>query len=59
MTWEDRRALRRDMLTATPERLAELVDCLEGLSREGGVCVIGSQDQIDACGRELDAVYTL
>ena len=59
VTWEDRRAVRRDMLSATPERLAELADSLEGLGRDGGVCVIGPQNQLDACGGDIDTVYTL
>lgn len=59
VTWEDRQAVRRDMLSATPQRLAELTDSLEGLGRDGGVCVIGSRPQIDACGKEIDTTYTL
>ena len=59
VTWEDRRAVRRDLLSAPPERLAVLADSLVGIGRDGGVCVIGPQNQLDACGGDIDTVYTL
>lgn len=59
VTYADRCAVRRDMLSVSPRRLAELAAGLEGLCQSGGICVIGSQAQIDACAAEIDTVYSL
>lgn len=49
LTWERRCALRRELLSATPEGLAALADTLEETLAGGGICVIGSRQQLEAC----------
>ncbi len=56
-TLEQRRAERREMLGATPEKLAALSQLLDDVVREGGVCVVGNREQLDACA--LDQIETL
>ena len=59
VTYADRRRRRAEMLSAKPEELAAMADALKKLGETGGVCVVGSKEQIAACGQELDQVFTL
>ena len=40
---------RQELLSATPDTLLALADALEG-ALQGGVCVVGGQPQLEACG---------
>ena len=59
VTYADRRRRRAEMLSAKPEELAAMAEALRKLGETGGVCVVGSKEQIAACGQELDQVFTL
>ena len=58
LPYEVRCARRQEMLAATPAQLAELADRLDDAMKNSGICVVGSQRQLDACGK-LDAVMSL
>ena len=57
ISWERRCELRRKLLDTTADKLILLTDILEK-AMEGGVCVIGSREQIDNCGG-LDEIFYL
>lgn len=57
ISWEKRCQLRRELLDATPQRLCEIAGELGTALSEGSVCVIGSKQQLEACG--LSKVYQL
>lgn len=58
-SYADRCDIRREMLSATPEVLAGLAQSLCEVGNNGSICVIGSRRQIEACGEEIDTIYTL
>lgn len=58
ITWEDRCRWRKELLAATPEELISLADVLEQTIRDGGICIIGGQKQLESCG-DLDEIITL
>lgn len=47
---------RQELLSATPDTLLALADALE-TALQGGVCVVGGQPQLEACG--LDHVESV
>ena len=53
LTVEKRRRYRRQMLTCTAEDLRDLADLIEGLLRESGIAVVGSEQKI----RENEALF--
>lgn len=57
ITWEDRCTQRRELLEATPEQLAKLAEVLKATLENGGICVVGGENQLAKC--ELDLVNTL
>ena len=57
--YADRCLTRREMLSVTADTLSEPARSLGALSQAGSVCVVGSRPQIEACGAEIDTVYTL
>ncbi len=57
VSYEDRCAFRRAILSTSLEDLAKLAGDVRKFCAEGGVCVVGAQAQVEACG--LDTVYTL
>ncbi len=59
ITYADRCRTRREMLSVTPDTLGAMTESLQALSDNGSVCVIGSRRQIEACGPEIETVYTL
>ncbi len=59
ITHDDLCRMRREMLQITPQKLAGWAEPLRALAQHGGVCVIGSQRQIDACKDDLDDVIVL
>lgn len=54
VTEEDIKRARRELLSATHEDLAKLCDLLSAMSAQGGVCVVGNEAFIDACGDVFD-----
>ncbi len=58
LTYEDRRKTRHELLSSTPESLQEVIDPLEKAIVDGGVCVFGSKEQLDKCGK-FDSIETL
>lgn len=59
VTRSDLCRIRREMLSASPEALAELTAALRTVTEDACVCVLGSQRQVDECAGELDTVFTL
>ncbi len=59
VTYEERRANRRALLSAKPEELAALCGSLEQALANGGICIIGSEKQVKACGDLLGQVEAL
>ena len=59
VTYEVRRANRKALLASTAEELIPLCDSLEQTLANGGICIIGSEKQIKACGELLRQVETL
>ncbi len=57
ISWERRCRTREEMLSATPEQLAALTEVLDAALEQGGICVVGGQNQMDACG--LDEIFYL
>ena len=51
--------VRREILSAVPGDLTALAGEVEALAAEGAVCVLGSRQQLDACGGELESVTVL
>lgn len=58
-TYADRLKVRREILAADPISLAEKTACLEALAQDAAVCVVGPQEQISACGSEIDTMSVL
>ena len=56
---EDRCRVRREMLSTVPDDLASLADLVEELAVRGSVCILGSQQQVDACAGWLDNIMVL
>lgn len=57
ISWERRTELRRNLLSATTEKLTALADQLEQ-AIAGGICVVGSREQIELC-KELNEIFAL
>ena len=49
MDYAERCRRRKALLSATPDTLLALADALE-TALQGGVCVVGGQPQLEACG---------
>lgn len=58
VSWEDRCARRRQLLGATAEDLTAIAELLDRTMAEGGVCMVGAENQLKACP-ELDTIHTL
>lgn len=58
-TYADRCQQRCELLTATPDALVRMADSIEKLTETAGICVIGSNRQIEACGAELEHIFVL
>lgn len=56
---EDRRRIRRELLSASAGDVAALAGAVRRIAEDGAVCVIGSRRQLEACGPEIDEIYTL
>ena len=52
-TLEKKRRERRELLGATREDLLRCCDLLETMAKTGGVCVVGSEALVDACGEAV------
>jgi len=59
VSFEDRCRTRSQILSMTYKQLKELTSSLESLTKKGSICVVGSKGQIEACGEQIDTVYTL
>jgi len=57
MTREILARQRRELIGCTHEQLSAVADCLEKTICDGGICVVGSQKQLEGCG--LDSILTL
>ena len=57
-TWEDRCRIRKQLLSATAEDMISIADVLEKTFADGGICVVGGQEQLDRC-TELERIITL
>lgn len=59
VSYADRCRIQQEMLSVTPDMMRAMAEPLRALSDAGSVCVIGSRRQIEACGGEIETVYTL
>ena len=50
---EKKRRERRELLGATREDLLRCCELLETMAKTGGVCVVGSESLVDACGEAV------
>lgn len=57
LTYEDRCKTLREMLGTTPTQIKEFSKQIRSAFETGGVCVIGSREQLDKC--ELDNISSL
>ncbi|MBQ9708796.1 MAG: insulinase family protein, partial [Firmicutes bacterium] len=48
VTWEDRCKTRQELLSTTADDLIAMADAIEQALAEGGICIVSSQEQIDA-----------
>lgn len=53
ITLEKKRRERRELLGATREDLLRCCELLETMAKTGGVCVVGSEALVDACGEAV------
>ena len=51
--------IRREMLSAAAEKLADLAEPVRAALDGGPVCVLGPRRQLDDCAGELDVVEVL
>ncbi len=58
ISYEERCEGRRALLEMSLETLASYADAIEQSIKEGGVCIVGSENQIRAAG-EMDQIITL
>lgn len=58
VTWETRCDRRRQLLDATARDMAKIADMIEGIFNDGGICLVGGQEQINNCP-ELENVIML
>jgi hypothetical protein len=59
VSYEERKANRKALLSATSEELLTLCDSLEQAIANGGICVIGSEKQLASMGETLEQVEAL
>lgn len=57
-TTESRRQFLRDIISATPEKLAAIADKVQSALNSGSLCVVAAREKIDACG-EFDSIESL
>ncbi len=53
ITYEDRCAIRRQVLSTTKEDLLQQAELLEAMCRGGSTCVVGSRDQVEKCDPDI------
>lgn len=58
MTWEKRCLRRKQLLEASASDLMNLAEALEGVLNDGGICLVGGQEQLEMC-KALDSVIAL
>lgn len=58
LTFERRLELRRQLLNATPKELYALADDIEKVFADGGICLVGGKEQVDAC-KELEEITVI
>lgn len=58
MTFQDRCKTRKELLSTTREDLISLANGIEMAMSEGGYCIVGSKEQVEAAG-ELDEILKL
>ena len=57
-TWADRCRGRNELLNATAEDLMKASELMDRAFCEGGLCVVGGQQQLDKCP-DLQEIITL
>lgn len=57
ITYEKRCRIREEMLSIKPEHMRAFAEPLRKLIADGGICIIGSREQIKNCETELDEIY--
>ena len=57
-TWEDRCRFRNQLLHTTADQLLSAADLVENLLKDGGLCIVGGQAQLDQC-EGLENIITL
>lgn len=55
---EDRRKIREEIMSSTPETLTRLSESIRETIENAGVCVIAARNKLEECG-ELDSIETL
>ena len=58
MTFQDRCKTRKELLSTSREDLISLANGIEMAMSEGGYCIVGSKEQVEAAG-ELDEILKL
>ena len=58
-SYEDRLTARREMLSTSAEDLLSAAELVERINRDGGICVVGGRDKLDACGKKLDRLIEI
>ncbi len=57
-TWESRCRTRQQLLHTTAQELLAAADVLEKVFRDGGICMVGGENQLEKCS-ELENIITL
>lgn len=57
-TWEQRCLRRKELLEATAEDMLSWADVLDATLQNGGICIVGGQEQLDKCAR-LEEIISL
>ena len=58
VSYEDMCSRRKELLESTCEDIAEIAGLVDSVLKNGGICVVGSREQIDGC-RDITNIITL
>ena len=59
INYETRLKTRREILSATKEKLLEVSYVLDNVCSVNNVCVVGEKSKVEACGSRLDTITTI
>ncbi|MBQ8380388.1 MAG: insulinase family protein [Clostridia bacterium] len=58
-TYSERAEYRRELIGTNAESLLKIADIIEKIAIDGGICVVGGRDKLDACGDKISSVIEL